>query len=124
MAGFRRRHVGTSIQEAWTTSLDGIRAALDADPSADRTVLLRATTQELGPTREAVIDTVAQRVDLSVKQATEAYTVAEQCESNPRSIWGYLQGLTRVSQRTPWQDVRFALDRAAGPSPGPRALTR
>lgn len=35
MAGFRRRHVGTSIQEAWTTSLEGIRAALDADPSAD-----------------------------------------------------------------------------------------
>lgn len=38
VAGFRRRHVGTSIQEAWTTSLDGIREALDADPSADRTV--------------------------------------------------------------------------------------
>src|SRR5690606_21552562 len=71
VAGFRRRHVGTSIQDAWTASLEGIRTALDADPSADRTVLLRATTQELGPTREAVIDTVAQRVDLSVKQATK-----------------------------------------------------
>jgi hypothetical protein len=114
VAGFRRRHVGTSIQDAWTTSLEGIRAALDADPSADRTLLQRATTQELGSTREAVIDIVAQRVDLSVKQATEAYTVAEQHESNPRSVWGYVQGLTRVSQRTPWQDGRFALDRAAG----------
>jgi hypothetical protein len=114
VAGFRRRHVGTSIQDAWTTSLEGIRAALDADPSADRTVLLRATTQEIGPTREAVIDTVAQRVDLSLKQATEAYTVAEQHEANPRSVWGYVQGLTRVSQHTPWQDGRFALDRAAG----------
>jgi hypothetical protein len=39
--------------------------------------------------------------------------VAEQYESNPRSVWGYVQGLTRVSQRTPWQDGRFALDRAA-----------
>jgi hypothetical protein len=114
VAGFRRRHVGTSIQDAWTTSLEGIRAALDADPSADRTVLLRAATQELGPTREAVINMVAQRVDLSIKQATEAYSVAEQHESNPRSVWGYVQGLTRVSQRTPWQDGRFALDRAAG----------
>jgi hypothetical protein len=27
--------------------------------------------------------------------------------------WGYVQGLTRLSQRTPWQDGRFALDRAA-----------
>jgi hypothetical protein len=114
VAGFRRRHVGASIQEACTTSLEGIRAALDADPSADRAVLQRATTQELGPTREAVIDTVAQRVDLSIKQATEAYAVAEAYESNPRSVWGYVQGLTRVSQRTPWQDGRFALDRAAG----------
>lgn len=114
VAGFRRRHVGASIQEAWTSSLEGVRAALDADPSADRTLLLRATTQELGPTRDAVIDIVAQRVDLSVKQATEAYLVAEQYEANPRSVWGYVQGLTRVSQRTPWQDGRFALDRAAG----------
>ena len=87
---------------------------LDANLADDRTALLRATTQELGATREAVIDTVAQRVDLSVKQATEAYLVAEQYESNPRSVWGYVQGLTRVSQRTPWQDGRFALDRAAG----------
>jgi len=33
--------------------------------------------------------------------------------TNPRSIWGYVQGLTRLSQRTPWQDGRFILDRAA-----------
>jgi hypothetical protein len=113
VAGFRRRHVGASIQEAWTTSLDGVRAVLDADPAGDRTVLLRATTQELGPTREAVLDAVVQRLELSHKQAAEAYTLAEQHEPNPRSVWGYVQGLTRLSQRTPWQDGRFALDRAA-----------
>ena len=39
--------------------------------------------------------------------------MAEQHESNPRSIWGYVQGLTRLSQRTPWQDGRYVLDRAA-----------
>ena len=39
--------------------------------------------------------------------------LAEQFETNPRSVWGYVQGLTRLSQRTPWQDQRFALDRAA-----------
>ena len=36
VAGFRRRHVGASIQDAWTTSLDGVRAALDADTAHDR----------------------------------------------------------------------------------------
>jgi hypothetical protein len=113
VAGFRRRHVGASIAQDWTTSLDGVREALDADTANDRTLLLRATTQELGPTRDAVLETAVRRLDLSQKQAAEAYTLAEQHETNPRSIWGYVQGLTRLSQRTSWQDTRFVLDRAA-----------
>src|SRR5918997_1093798 len=75
VVGFRRRHVGASIQEAWTASLDSVRTALDADPAHDRLVLLRATSQEVGPTRDAVIDTAVQRLELSQKQATEAYTL-------------------------------------------------
>jgi hypothetical protein len=63
---------------------------------------------------EAVTDAAVQRLDLSQKQAGEAYTLAETFESNPRSVWGYVQGLTRLSQRTPWQHGRFALDRATG----------
>jgi hypothetical protein len=113
VAGFRRRHVGASIQEAWTTSLESVRTALDADAAHDRLVLLRATSQELGPTRDAVVDAAVQRLELSQKQAAEAYTLAETFETNPRSVWGYVQGLTRLSQRTPWQDGRFTLDRAA-----------
>src|SRR4029077_13005874 len=93
VAGFRRRHVGASIQAEWTTSLDSIRAALDADPARDRTVVLRAYAQELGATREAVQTAGVGRLELSEKQAAEAYTLAEQHETNPRSIWGYVQGL-------------------------------
>ena len=106
--------MGASIQDAWTSSVDGVRAALDADTDDDRTVVLRVTRQELGANRDAVLEAVVQRLDLSQKQAAEAYTLAEQHEPNPRSVWGYAQGLTRLSQRTPWQDGRFALDRAAG----------
>ncbi len=113
VAGFRRRHVGASIQEAWTSSLEGVRAALDADTTRERSVLLGATTRELGPTREAVIDTAVRRIDLPHKQAVDAYDLAERHEPNPRSVWGYVQGLTRLSQHTSWQDGRFALDRAA-----------
>src|SRR3989337_3297764 len=36
VAGFRRRHIGASIQDAWTTSLDGVRATLDAATVNDR----------------------------------------------------------------------------------------
>jgi hypothetical protein len=113
VAGFRRRHVGASIQEAWTTSLEAIRTSLDADTTAERTLISRSMTLEIGPTRDAVVDAVVQRLDVSQKHAAEAYTLAEQHERNPRSVWGYVQGLTRLSQRTPWQDGRFALDRAA-----------
>lgn len=113
VAGFRRRHIGASIHDAWTHSLGEVRAALDADLDADRTILLRATSQELGATREKVIESVVQRLDLSRKHALDAYTMAEQHETNPRSVWGYVQGLTRLSQHTPWQDTRFTLDRAA-----------
>src|SRR3954452_10037945 len=114
VAGFRRRHVGASIQDAWSRSLQSVHEALDSDPADDRAMLLRAMAQELGPTRDAVVDAAVQRLDVSQKQAGEAYTLAEQFETNPRSVWGYVQGLTRLSQRTPWQDGRFALDRAAG----------
>lgn len=113
VAGFRRRHVGASIQDAWTSSLEGVRAALDADTDRDRSMLLGATSRELGANRESVIEAAVRRIDLSQKQASEAYDLAERHETNPRSIWGYVQGLTRLSQRTSWQDGRFALDRAA-----------
>jgi hypothetical protein len=113
VAAFRRRHVGASIHEAWTDSLQSVRVALDADLATDRAMVLRATSQELGATREEVIDGVVQRLDLSRKHAVDAYALAEQHETNPRSIWGYVQGLTRLSQYTPWQDGRFTLGKAA-----------
>jgi hypothetical protein len=113
VAGFRRRHIGASIQDAWTSSLHAVSNALEADPVHDRARLQRLTTLELGPTRDTVLETVLRRLDVSQQHASEAYTMAEQFETNPRSVWGYVQGLTRLSQRTPWQDGRFALDRAA-----------
>jgi len=114
VGGFRRRHIGASIQEAWSTSFVKARAALDADTSDDRVMVTRATTIELGDSRPAVIEAVVRKLELPMKSATQAYDLAEQHERNPRSIWGFVQGLTRLSQQTPWQDGRFALDRAAG----------
>ena len=114
MAGFRRRHVGASIHEAWTDIAPSRPRRRSTQTSTTiAPSLLRATSQELGPTREEVIDAVVQRLDLSRKHAADAYALAEQHETNPRSVWGYVQGLTRLSQRTPWQDARFALDHAA-----------
>jgi hypothetical protein len=114
IATFRRRHVGATIHEEWTISLNTIRAALDAGTAPDRAILVRAGTHELGASRDAVLDIVTKRLELPRKQADEAYVLAEQFETNPRSVWGYVQGLTMLSQRSPWQNSRFSLDRAAG----------
>jgi len=113
VATFRRRHVRASIQRDWSTSLDSLQTTLDADTAQERTLLLRASSQELGATREAVLEAAMRRLELSQKSAHQAYELAEQFEPNPRSIWGYVQGLTRLSQFTPYQDERFTLDRAA-----------
>ena len=91
--------------------------------TTDRAILLRATSQELGATREEVIDAVVQRLDLSRKHAVDAYALAEQHETNPRSVWGYVQGLTRLSQHTPWQDARFAPRPGRQPTPRHGPLT-
>jgi hypothetical protein len=56
----------------------------------DRAMLLRATTQELGTSREDVLNTVTARLDLSRKVADEAY--GGRILSRMRSIWGTCRG--------------------------------
>jgi hypothetical protein len=113
LVSLRRRHVGTSMEIACGESLEAITRALDADTASDRNLLHRANTIELGSTTEAVIETASNRAGLPRKQAAEAFELAERHERNPRSVWGFVQGLTMLSQRSGWQDQRFALDRAA-----------
>ena len=91
------------------------RAALDADTTDDRTMVARATTTELGGSREEVIQAVVRESSNCRRSPQRRPTTSRnRHERNPRSVWGFVQGLTRLSQQTPWQDGRFALDRAAG----------
>ncbi len=69
-----------------------MRASLDASLDDDGAMLMRATTQELGASREDVLDTVTARLDLSRNVADEAYGLAESSEPNPRSIWATCRG--------------------------------
>ena len=78
VATFRRRHVGASIQRDWSTSLQTLQTTLDADTAQERTLLLRASSQELGATREAVLEAAMRRLELSQKSAHQAYELAEQ----------------------------------------------
>ena len=74
----------------------------------------RATTTELGKTREEVVETAVRKLELSSKSASQAYDLAEQNEAQSQLDLGLRPRAYRLSQQTPWQDGRFALDRAAG----------
>jgi len=108
---FRRRHVGSFVVR------DVIRAISDtavawtaADNGRDQAIIDAITTHQLAHTKEGVIDEL-QKIGLSKRMATTAYEVCEEHEpASPYSTWGIVQGLTRLSQESGWQDQRVALD--------------
>ena len=75
----------------------------------------------LAATRDDVIQTVTTRLDGPGKSAAEAPDFAEAYAGNIRSVSGCVQALTRLNQRTPWQDGRFVLDRAPPVASSPRS---
>lgn len=113
----RRRHVGQS-HSLMQRIHDGVRAAelFAARPASEdeRAIRLLAVT-ELGKDRDATID-AGRDAGLSAPVARLAYEQAEAYEENPRSVWGYAQGITRASQLTTdgHQDERLEIDRIAG----------
>jgi hypothetical protein len=85
----------------------------------------RARTTILGATDDEVLDAVFKAFSgkrrynlpsgLSVKMIAGALDTAKQWEhvdGNPFSVWGVVNGITRLSQATPWADERNFLDRA------------
>lgn len=115
------RHLG---RNARTRAFDQLGTELkkyaEMSVKEEKSALERATVIELGKTREELVDNLYQRKDLQLTKRVinAAYDVAVENEtaqrSSPRSAWGFVQGLTRVSQDSPFADERTKLDRAAG----------
>jgi hypothetical protein len=113
----RRRHVGQS-HSLMARIQDGVRAAelFAARPaSQDEAAIRLLAVTELGKDRDAVID-AGKDAGLTAPVARHAYELAEAYEENPRSVWGYAQGITRASQLATdgHQDERIEIDRIAG----------
>ena len=108
---FRRRHVGTNVvrdvireitttAQEWTTS----------DIGQEQRIIDAITSHQLAFTKEGVIDEL-QKIGFTKKVATDAYERCEQTEPiSPFTTWGIVQGLTRLSQDSGYQDQRVALD--------------
>lgn len=102
------RHVG-KVAERFDAMIASALKFFDTPASVDVERIKTLGRIELGQDKPSVI-TAGRTLGLSETVATEAFDAAEQYEQNPRSIWGYAQGITRVSQQTDYQDQRFVLD--------------
>jgi hypothetical protein len=114
IGGFERvaqtstRHVG-KIEERFQTMTDAAMAFFDRPASEDEARVRQLMAVELGRDRDAVVD-AGRDLGLTLEQSGTSYDLAEQFEQNPRSIWGFANGITRASQDTEYQDDRLSLD--------------
>ena len=115
----RIKHVGAADDKAFAEIRGQLIKYADESANEEEARIRTAANFVLGSTKDEVLDRLFGIRNLGVgrKQLGEAYdlVVKEEAASvNPTSAWGIAQGLTRLSQETPYADERVAADRAAG----------
>jgi len=112
---FSARHFGERIKREWQRGIGSVftdYAQLSSREESDK--LQAAHIKQLGPKKEDVIDLLFKRDVATKQQLTDAYDLAERFGRDPRTAWGAVHGLSRLSQMSPYADERIDLDRAAG----------
>jgi hypothetical protein len=114
----RIRHVGQADTRFRRELVAELTRYADESTSEDEARIKSAQRFVLGEKKEDVLDAIFRsRIDVSRKMVGDAYDVVDAnagIDGDPRSAWGIAQGLTRLSQDTPYADVRAKMDRAAG----------
>jgi hypothetical protein len=118
----RIRHVGKGVGRRFDRIQMQLREYADSSASDDEAKIKRAQTFELGASKEEALDTLLghvrrRRLELTESNLEEAYDLVERREDDygsPRSVWGLANGLTQLSQREEYAEVRTKIDRAAG----------
>jgi hypothetical protein len=86
-----------------------------ADETEAKIAELKRT--QIADTKEGVLDKLfgIRNLWLTKKQVEQSYdAVLPDEDGDPRTVWGFAQGVTRISQAVPYADERNRLDRAAG----------
>jgi len=95
-----------------------LKSYTESSAKADEAFIKSAKEKELGGTYDEVLELIfGQKKMLSKNKVKAAYDKANEftdTDGSPRSVWGFAQGLTRVSQNSPYADERNLLDKAAG----------
>lgn len=93
-----------------------LRSYATADEGKEIKAIRVAKTHVIGKTREDVIEYLFGGKFLSRSDSETVSKAAEEHESihgDPRTTWGVVSAVTRISQNTPHADEREVLDRAA-----------
>jgi hypothetical protein len=122
VAEIRVRHVGEANARVFQSIAVEMRKYADSAVSDTESQIGAAKRVQLGATKDEAIDAVLafatkrKIAPLTRAKVTEAYQVAAQTDryGSPRTVWGMVNGLTEVSQRSGFTDDRTKLDRAAG----------
>jgi len=114
----RIKHIGNADDRAFGEITGQLREYAEDSASDDEARIKRAVSCVLGKDKDEVLDRLFGIKNLGVtrKSLDLAYDLCEVREPdlNPNSAWGMAQGLTRLSQETPYADERVDADRAAG----------
>lgn len=113
------KHSGRTVRERALASLaSDVKRFAEMSSKEDEALIKVAKEKELGSTYEEVVQLIFRDKKLLTKKNVEAaYNAANEhadVDGSPRSIWGFSQGVTRISQLSPFADERNELDMAAG----------
>lgn len=113
----RLRHVGESVGDRFRQAIQAQVSWVNDKATTDRDRIKQAQTFLLGDNKDEVLDKLFGVKSLGLSRITcdTAYAkVLPEVDGDPRTAWGFAQGLTRLSQQTSFTDERDRLDRAAG----------
>jgi hypothetical protein len=112
------KHVGDAEAKAFSQMQIELRKYADSSISDEVAVIEKAQKLELGADKNSVLDFLFAKKIAPRSTLELAYVASEQHPEDgggsPRSAWGMVQGLTRVSQTEQNFDQRMEIDKAAG----------
>jgi hypothetical protein len=117
---FRRKHIGdakTTMRDIFAGMDKALREFTQSSAAKDEALIVEAKKEIWNGLDDLTEMVFGDKGWLTKRQTEGAFRLAEQyagTDGSPRSAWGFANGVTRLSQLTPYADERTALDTAAG----------
>lgn len=110
------RHVG-DIRERFGVYASILKEYAEESVSDVEAKIKASKARIIAGTKEEVLDAIfgKRSIGLSRKALAASYdAVNEEQDGDPRTVWGFVQGVTRYSQTVPFADQRTEIDKAGG----------